>query len=407
MIEIQGTCNTAKVFTDTADNATIEQVRTFCDQEAFKDSKIRIMPDCHAGKGCTVGTTMTITDKVIPSVVGVDIGCGILSVKLKEKRIDLPKLDSVIHQYVPSGFNRHNEIIADFDFSEVTANFNHQTAACSIGSLGGGNHFIEVDRDSEDNLWLVIHTGSRHFGTEVCDYYQNIAYKKVNGSESSRTAKYKQLSKMYIEQLKAEGREGEIETVLEDLKKRFNITDKEIPFYLCWVEGSDKDDYLNDMRIAQKYAAENRQTIAKRILKYAKLHEVEMFDTIHNYIDLDHMILRKGSISAQEGERSIIPLNMRDGSLICKGKGNPDWNYSAPHGAGRLMSRTEAKNSLSMKEFKDTMKDVFSSSVNKSTIDEAPMAYKPADEIIENISETVEIVDTIKPIYNFKAGDAK
>ena len=407
MIEVKGKYNVAKVFTDTAEVSTIDQIRTFCDMEAFKDSKIRIMPDCHAGKGCTIGTTMTIDDKVIPSAVGVDIGCGMLAVKLKEKRIDLPKFDSIVHQYIPAGFDRHAQVITEFDLADIIADFDYDIAARSVGTLGGGNHFIELDRDSEDNIWLVIHTGSRHLGVDICEYYQKIGYKKLNDADPMSMSNYKQLSSTLVEKFKAEGRQEEIESALADLKKRMHVDGCNVPYVLAYVEGEDLDNYLNDMRIAQHYAAVNRETIAKRILKYAKLHDEDMFDTIHNYIDIDNMILRKGSISAQKGERSIIPMNMRDGSLICAGKGNPDWNFSAPHGAGRLMSRTEAKNSLSMREFKDTMKGIYSSSIGRDTIDEAPMAYKPMEEILSYISDTVDVVDVIKPIYNFKAGDAK
>ena len=405
MTELTGKYNSCKMFTDTADEATITQVTNLLNQEFMANSKVRIMPDCHAGKGCVIGTTMTITDKITPSLVGVDIGCGVLTVPLKEQRIDLPKFDSVIHEYIPAGFSRHNEIIADFDFSDIKADFDHDIAALSLGSLGGGNHFIELDKDEEENLYLVIHTGSRHMGLQICDYYQDLGYKMLHGTDSKAIANYKQLSEVLIENLKAEGRENEIESTLDDLKKRLKISECEIPYVLSYVEGEYMEDYLHDMRIAQAYAATNRMTIAKRILKYAKLHETDMFDTIHNYIDLDNMILRKGSISAQKDERCIIPMNMRDGSLICIGKGNPDWNYSAPHGAGRLMSRTEARSSIGMRDFKDSMDGIYSSTVMKETIDEAPMVYKPASEIMENIKDTVDIVNIIKPIYNFKSAD--
>ena len=405
MIELTGKYNSCKIFTDNVDEATITQVTNLLDQEFISNSKVRIMPDCHAGKGCVIGTTMTITDKITPSLVGVDIGCGVLTVPLKEQRIDLPKFDSIIHEYIPAGFSRHNEIIEEFDFSEIRADFDHDIAALSLGSLGGGNHFIELDKDEEDNLYLVIHTGSRHFGLQICDYYQDLGYKYLHNTDPKAISNYKQLSETLIEKLKAEGRDDEIESTLNDLKVRLKISECDIPYALSYVEGEYMEDYLNDMRIAQAYAAKNRATIAKRILKYAKLHEVDMFDTIHNYIDLDNMILRKGSISAQDGERCIIPMNMRDGSLICIGKGNPDWNYSAPHGAGRLMSRTEARSSIGMKAFKESMDGIYSSTVMRETIDEAPMVYKPIDEIMENIKDTVSIEKVIKPIYNFKSAD--
>lgn len=405
MIEITGKYNTAKVFTDTADKSTTAQIESLLNQPFIEGSKVRMMSDCHAGKGCVVGTTMTITDKVVPNLVGVDIGCGILTVQLKETRIDLPKFDSVLHEVLPCGFDRHKEPIVDFDLSGLVATVDVHVAACSIASLGGGNHFVEIDKDDHGILYLTIHTGSRHLGTEVCDYYQKLAYKKLQNVDPGKSGTYKQLAPTLIENLKKEGRESEIESVLNDLKNKLHLPETmDIPYELAYLEGEDLDNYLNDMRIAQAYAKLNRQTIAKRLLKYAKLHAVDEFDTIHNYIDLDNVILRKGSISAQHGEKSIIPMNMRDGSLICIGKGNPDWNYSAPHGAGRVMSRTEAKSCLGMKEFKESMQGIYSTSISKETIDEAPMVYKPMDEIVRNIQDTVEIVNIIKPIYNFKAG---
>ena len=405
MIEIAGKYNTAKVFTNTADKSTTSQIESLLNQPFIEGSKVRMMSDCHAGKGCVVGTTMTVTDKVVPNLVGVDIGCGILTVQLKETRIDLPKFDSILHEVLPCGFDRHREPVVDFDLSGLVAAVNTDVAACSIASLGGGNHFVEIDKDDYGILYLTIHTGSRHLGTEVCDYYQKLAYKKLQNVDPNKSGTYKQLAPTLVENLKKEGRESEIESVLKDLKNKLHLPETmDIPYELAYLESDDLDNYLNDMRIAQAYAKLNRQTIATRLLKYAKLHAVDEFDTIHNYIDLDNMILRKGSISAQRGEKSIIPMNMRDGSLICIGKGNPDWNYSAPHGAGRVMSRTEAKSCLGMKEFKESMQGIYSTSISKETIDEAPMVYKPMDEIVSNIQDTVEIVNIIKPIYNFKAG---
>lgn len=405
MIEITGRYNAAKVFTDSADKSTTAQIESLLNQPFIEGSKVRMMSDCHAGKGCVVGTTMTITDKVVPNLVGVDIGCGILTVQLKETRVDLPKFDSILHEVLPCGFDRHKEPVVDFDLSGLVATVNIDVAACSLASLGGGNHFVEIDKDDHGILYLTIHTGSRHLGTEICDYYQKLAYRKLQNVDPNKSGTYKQLAPALIENLKKEGRESEIESVLKDLKNKLHLPETmDIPYELAYLEGDDLDNYLNDMRIAQAYAKLNRQTIAKRLLKHAKLHAVDEFDTIHNYIDLDNMILRKGSISAQHGEKSIIPMNMRDGSLICIGKGNPDWNYSAPHGAGRVMSRTEAKSCLGMKEFKESMQGIYSTSISKETIDEAPMVYKPMDEIVRNIQDTVDIVNIIKPIYNFKAG---
>lgn len=360
MIELQGKYNKCKVFTNNIDNETISQLINLLNQKFVKDNQIRIMPDTHAGKGCVIGTTITITDKVVPNLVGVDIGCGMLAIKLKDKNIDLPNLDSVIRKYVTSGFNIHDLAIADSHAADIIAPVDVDKAYKFLGTLGGGNHFIEVDMDKDGNYWLVIHTGSRHLGIEVCDYYQNLAY--------------------------------------ENLKLK-------IPFELAYLEGQAMDNYLHDMKLTQEHARINRETIASQIIKHAKLTPIESFDTIHNYIDTDNMILRKGSISAQAGERVIIPLNMRDGSLICTGRGNPDWNYSAPHGAGRILSRSKAKDTVSMDAYRESMKGIYTTSVSTGTIDESPFAYKPAEEIIENIKDTVEVIDVIKPIYNFKASE--
>lgn len=389
-----GKYNTATVFTDNIDSETISQVIELLNQEFCKDSQIRIMPDCHAGKGCVVGTTMTITDKVVPNLVGVDIGCGMLAVKLNVSDVDLERLDEVINTYVPSGFSIHDHAIAEFkEFKDYACHIDIENAKKSIGSLGGGNHFIEVDKDKDGYLWLVIHCGSRHLGIEVCNYYQKVGYKKIKDFDLQGKIQAK------IAELKARGLEHEIENTVKCLKMQA----PQIPEHLAYVEGQLFDDYLHDMRITQKYAKFNRETIAKIIVDKMDWAPAESFDTIHNYIDVDNMILRKGSISAQAGERVIIPMNMRDGSLICIGKGNPDWNYSAPHGAGRIMSRSQAKEGVDFNEFKESMAGIYSTSVVESTIDEAPMVYKPMQEIMKNIEDTVDIVDVIKPIYNFKA----
>ena len=402
MIEILGKYNNCKIFTDEIDDVTKGQITALLNQESIKDCKIRIMPDTHAGAGCVIGTTMTIKDKIIPNLVGVDIGCGMYAIKLKEKRIDLPKLDSMIKNYVPAGFNIHENPITDFDeINYIKAKIDTNKALRSIGTLGGGNHFIEVDRDSQDNLWLVIHTGSRHTGLEVCNYYQNLGYEALKNKDGS----LKDLSNKLIDELKATGRKKEIGSELAKLKKEFNSKKIDIPKALAYCEGDNFNDYINDMRIMQEYANLNRKTIAKIIVKKMKFHIIDEFMTIHNYIDCDNMILRKGSISAQNGERVIIPMNMRDGSLICIGKGNPDWNYSAPHGAGRLMSRREARETVSMTDYKQSMSGIYTTCVGRDTIDESAFAYKPMQSIIDNIKDTVDIVDIIKPIYNFKAGE--
>lgn len=414
MLELRGKYNTAKVFTNNIENSAISQLTALLNQEFVKDSQIRIMPDCHSGSGCVIGTTMTLKDKVVPNLVGVDIGCGMLAVKLKEKRIDLPNLDSVIRKYVPSGAVVHSETNEDRTtlrvnelrcFGKPNANIRADLAYQSVGTLGGGNHFIEVDKDSSGDLWLVIHTGSRHLGIEICNYYQDIAYQKLKDKVNGGTRKEK--LDALIAQLKAEGRYRGISGEIEKFNKNYREQNPSVSHELAYVEGDDFKDYIHDMDMVQRHAVCNRAEIARVIMKYANLHEVERFETIHNYIDTENMILRKGSVSAQAGEKLIIPMNMRDGSLICIGKGNPDWNYSAPHGAGRLMSRSKAKENISMEEFKRTMEEagIYSTSVNRSTLDESPMAYKPMDEIIENIKDTVDIVDIVKPMYNFKAAE--
>lgn len=396
MKELFGKYNSAKVFTDNIDIATTDQISQLLDMPFMADCLIRIMPDCHAGKGCVVGTTIQIKDKVVPNLVGVDIGCGMLAVKLKDTEIDLVKLDETIRKYVPSGFSIHDQTIKDFNkFSQFICPIDTDYASRSIGTLGGGNHFIEIDRSENTSaLWLVIHTGSRHLGVEVCEYYQNLAIENLKG-------KVKDTITTTIATLSAAGREKEISEHIQKIKE----SSKGIPNDLCYVSGQDFENYLNDMKLAQEYAKLNRRTIADIILSMMDLKENrdETFDTIHNYINMDDMILRKGSISARNGEKVIIPMNMRDGSLICLGVGNPDWNYSAPHGAGRILSRAAAKELIPMSDFVNSMEGIYSTSVVMETIDEAPMAYKPMEEIISNIGDTVTITDVIKPIYNFKA----
>ena len=551
MLELRGKYNSCKVFTDDIANETISQLTNLLNQEFVSDSQVRIMPDVHAGKGCVIGTTMTLHDKVVPNLVGVDIGCftgdtkvwlssghyesirdlvgksfvvdsfdeeqkcfvyskaiavktrenaslvsvtykskitnnittvrctpdhkflvstdtscnysdvtwveakslvkgmrlvseddyvyvesvvelqeredvyclsvddthnfvldggvivhncGMRAVKLTDKSIDLPNLDSVIHKYIPAGFDIHEKAIASSKVADILAPVNIDKALKSLGTLGGGNHFIEVDIDKNGDYWLVIHTGSRHLGIEVCNYYQNLAYENLKLKEHNGKT-IQELTKELVEAYTKAGRKKEISKALTKLRNDYKETHVAIPFELAYLEGQAMQDYLHDMKLAQEHAKINRETIAKQILKYAKLTEVESFDTIHNYIDIDNMILRKGSISAQAGEKMIIPMNMRDGSLICIGKGNSDWNYSAPHGAGRILSRSKAKDCASMQEYKDSMRGIYSTCISRSTIDESPMVYKPIDEIMENIKDTVDIVDVIKPIYNFKAGE--
>ena len=394
MIELNGKYNTAKVFTDNVEQTAISQIIELCSQEFVKDSKIRIMPDTHAGAGCTIGTTMTIQDKIVPNLVGVDIGCGMYTIKLKEKEIDFQKLDDTIRKYVPSGQNirkAEHKLVDKINLKELKCfkYINDDRALKSIGTLGGGNHFIEVDKDEQDNLYLVIHSGSRYLGKQVAEHYQELGYKKLTENRESR--------EKLINKLKSEGREKDIKSELA------KIPTTKINKQLAYIEGEDLSNYLNDMKITQYYAELNRIAMATEILKNMNLYEVESFTTIHNYIDVETKILRKGAISANKNEKVIIPINMRDGSLICIGKGNEDWNNSAPHGAGRILSRSKANEKVTLEEFQDSMKDIWTTSVCQSTVDESPMAYKPMQEIIDNIQDTVNIVDIIKPLYNFKA----
>lgn len=381
-----------KIFAKTFEYDAYEQIKKLANFEPYLDSKIRIMPDAHAGKGCTVGTTMTITDAVTPNIVGVDIGCGMLTVMLKDKDVDLKRLDEVVNSKVPSGFNVHDKPKAKFDFEKLRCK-NHVDlgrALVSLGSLGGGNHFIELAKSEETGkLALIIHSGSRKLGGDVCKYYQDLAFQNAN-----EMGKVKQ---KLVEELKRQGRQKDIEAELKKIQKP--AVDKDLAF----LRGTDFNDYMNDMKIAQEYALLNRDTMANIIIKEMGFNVDHRFQTIHNYIDFDQMILRKGAISAKEGEVVLIPINMRDGSLLCVGKGNPDWNYSAPHGAGRIYSRSKAKELIPLEEFEDTMKDVFTTSVGRSTLDEAPQAYKSMDEIISCIDDTVDLLDILKPIYNFKA----
>ena len=414
MIEVKGTYNTAKIYTDTCDDATIAQVKNLMNQPSVAGSRVRIMPDCHAGAGCVIGTTMTITDKVIPNLVGVDIGCGMLATKLKERRIDLPKFDSVSQAEVPAGMRMRKSAHSRADeisveelacFGKTGCKVSPEVFRLSLGTLGGGNHFWELDKDEDGSIWLVVHTGSRRSGKDVAEFYQKQAYEHLNVVGERRKAILAEKREAFIAQLKAEGREKEINKLLPQWMAAQPPAEVSVPYEVSWCEGQLFDDYIHDMKVMQAYAALNRQIITELILKKCKLHAVEQFETVHNYIDMDRMILRKGSVSARAGERLLIPINMRDGALICVGKGNVDWNESAPHGAGRLMSRSEAKNSISMKEYKESMKGIYTSCVNKVTIDESPMAYKPIDEIMANVEPTVEIVSRIRPIYNFKAGE--
>lgn len=398
MIELKGKYNDCKIFTDNPDSETLSQIMEVLNLESCKESKIRIMPDCHAGAGCVIGTTMTLHDKVIPNLVGVDIGCGMLAIKLNGD-IDLNELDNIVRTYVPSGRNIHErydkKLMIGVNIDQIKAPIDVEYAYRSIGTLGGGNHFIELDEDFEHNFWLVIHSGSRHLGVEVAKYYQEKAYKNIKSDSIKRKID------STIAKLKSEGKERDIENTIKIIKMQAGDIRKD----LCHVSDGDFDNYIHDMVIAQEFANANRLRIASSIIEHLNVDIVESFSTIHNYIDTDNMILRKGAVSARYGEKLIIPMNMRDGSLICIGKGNPDWNYSAPHGAGRLLSRSAARKNISFDDFKESMNGIFSSTVVEETIDESAFAYKPMEEIINNIGETVVIKENIKPVYNFKATD--
>jgi len=402
MIEIKGAYNTALCYTGELEPAAAGQIRAVCDQEAFAGSKIRIMPDVHAGLGCTIGTTMTITDKVVPGMVGVDIGCGMETVRLAERGLDFAKLDALIRAQIPCGREVRQTPHALNDAISLSAlrcspYVNLDRARRSIGTLGGGNHFIEVDRGEQGDLFLVVHSGSRHLGKEVAEYYQEEGFHALCGN-----ARF-QLDET-IRRMKASGRSGEIQRTIQALKKRRTMLTP-MPQELAYVEGALFDDYIHDMRIIQHFASLNRRAMTELILRGMGLTCAEAFTTVHNYIDTDAMILRKGAVSARAGEKLLIPINMRDGALICLGRGSEDWNCSAPHGAGRLMSRKGAFASLSMEEYRAEMAGVYTTCVTPETLDESPMAYKSPDEIVSQIGPTAGIVERIRPVYNFKAAE--
>jgi tRNA-splicing ligase RtcB (3'-phosphate/5'-hydroxy nucleic acid ligase) len=399
VIKVTGTQTEAKVFSNYPQDTALEQIQELCNQAFLKDTKISIMPDYHAGKGCVIGTTIQLKDKVVPNLVGVDVGCGVLTVKLQEKQVDFNKLDQVIRTYVPSG----QEIHTDDTVSFVTTSFpsvgefkaahilSQNKSLYSLGTLGGGNHFIEVSADTDGYHYLTIHTGSRYVGARIAQYYQKLAISKLRKHD---------LTEM-IEQLKSEGRQKEIQAMVQSYKDKNPV----IPDDLAYLKGEDFNNYIHDMKLAQAFAKANREEIARAITDNMGFDIADCFDTVHNYIDTENLILRKGAVSAQKGERLIIPINMRDGSILAVGKGNEDWNYSAPHGAGRVLSRSKAMKTLSLDDFHNTMKGVWTTSVSEETLDEAPMAYKPMNEILEKVEETVKIASFIKPVYNFKASE--
>ena len=402
MIEIIGAYNTAKCFATTMDDGAREQLQTICDLEAFAGGKIRVMPDVHAGKGCTIGTTVTVTDKIVPAMVGVDIGCGMYTVRLGKIDVDLPAFDRAAHG-IPCGREVWEGRLERFDLTDLRCYRSLKDSKRlerSLGTLGGGNHFIELDRDDDGEVYMVIHSGSRNLGTQVAEFHQQIAIDLNMGKDD-----YFQKRDEIIRTYKAEGRRGEIQATLKAMAKEWEASQPTLPRDLCYLWGDYMADYLHDVDICQHFATRNREKMAELLLEATGLCGLDAFHTIHNYVDLDGMILRKGAVSAKAGETLLVPINMRDGSLICRGKGNEDWNCSAPHGAGRLMSRSAAFERLTMEEYEAQMAGIYSTCVVQNTLDESPMAYKSLEEISENITPTAEIVCRIKPIYNFKAAE--
>ena len=402
MFEIRGKVNTAICYAKVVEEEAIEQIRRMCDYEFTAGSRIRIMPDVHAGAGCTIGTTMTVTDKAVPNIVGVDIGCGMYTIDLGKAEIDLEKVDEAAH-FIPSGMRVWEGRQERFDLTELRCYRSLKDAKRlerSLGTLGGGNHFIEIDEAADGTRYLVIHSGSRNLGKQVAELYQKLAVDLAKGKEAYFIARDE-----LIREYKAAGRRKEIQATLKAMQKEYEGKETAVPEDLCFLYGSFLEDYLHDVEICQRFARRNREKMAEVLLSRTGLAVGEAFHTIHNYIDTDEMILRKGAIAAHAGEKVLIPINMRDGSVLAVGKGNPEWNYSAPHGAGRLMSRRAARENLNLEEYRKTMEGIYTTSVNASTLDEAPMAYKSLEDIIDVIRESVDVIDVMKPIYNFKASD--
>ena len=402
MFEIKGKMNTAICYATVVEDEAIEQIQRMCDYPMTEGSKIRIMPDVHSGKGCTICTTMTISDKAVPNVVGVDIGCGMYTVYLGKQEIDFNRLDIAAH-YIPSGRNVWEGRSERFDLEALKCYRSLKQTKWlerSLGTLGGGNHFIEVDMAADGNRYLVIHSGSRNLGKQVAEIYQKLAI-DLNKIGDDYFEKREEIIRTYKEQ----GRRSEIQAALEQLKKERVVGEGTMPEDLCFLYGKYLDDYLHDVEICQAFARRNRERMAEIIFEQTGLQAGDGFHTIHNYIDTKEMILRKGAIAAHAGEKVLIPINMRDGAVLAVGKGNPDWNYSAPHGAGRIMSRAKAKDTLSLEEYMQEMKGIYTTSVNEQTLDEAPMAYKSLEDIIDVIRDSVDIIEILKPVYNFKASD--
>lgn len=402
MLEIKGKVNTAICYAKVIEDEAINQIRRMCDYDMTAGSKIRIMPDVHAGKGCTIGTTMTIVDKAVPNVVGVDIGCGMYTVNLGKGEIDFEKLDEACH-FIPSGMNVWEGRQERFDLTKLQCYRNLKDTRRlerSLGTLGGGNHFIEVDEAEDGIKYLIIHSGSRNLGKQVAELYQKLAVDLDRGY-----GEYFEKRDEIIRTYKEQGRRKEIQGALKELHFQVYESQPSMPDNLCYLSGKYLEDYLHDIVVCQSFARRSREKMAEIILERTGMTGADGFHTIHNYIDTDEMILRKGAIAAHKGEKVLIPINMRDGSVLAVGKGNPEWNYSAPHGAGRIMSRTKAKNELSLDQYKEEMAGVYTTSVNENTLDEAPMAYKSLEDIIDVIRESVDVIDVMKPIYNFKASE--
>lgn len=400
MFEIKGKVNTALCYAKVVEEGAIEQIRRMCDYVLTENSKVRIMPDIHAGKGCTIGTTMTIVDKACPNIVGVDIGCGMYTIKLMEQTLDFEKIDAVCHD-IPSGKHVWEGRIERFDLTALRCHRSLRDTKRlerSLGTLGGGNHFIEIDQATDGTYYLVIHSGSRNLGKQVAEIYQQLAIDLHMGKEE-----YFRQRDDIIRTYKATGRKSEIQNALKLLQNNYKTQTLFVPEDICWLYGTFLEDYLHDIEICQHFAKRNREKIAEIILTQAGLTQMEAFHTIHNYIDTKEMILRKGAIAAHAGEKVLIPINMRDGSILALGKGNPEWNYSAPHGAGRVMSRAKAKELLDLEAYQASMQGIYTTSVNEKTIDEAPMAYKAIDDILDMIYDCVDVIDIMKPVYNFKA----
>lgn len=397
MIEVKGQYTDALIYTNNPQEVAISQIAELVNQPFMEGAKVRIMPDYHAGKGCVIGTTIALNNRVVPNLVGVDVGCGVFVAEIEEKMIDFDQLDKAIRQFVPSGNEIHEEASSTRQTEQfandlfVASGLHNDYTNRSLGTLGGGNHFIELAKDEEGKHYLLIHTGSRYVGSKIANWHQNRAYESLRRIDLTEK----------IETLKAAGRYQEIQRMITEYKDENPIVSKE----LAYLEGELFTDYIADMKLAQQFAHENRQTIARIIAEQMKWEYGVQFDSVHNYIDIDSMILRKGAVRASAGEQLVIPMNMRDGSLICIGKGSAAWNESAPHGAGRIFSRSAAMKNLSMEDFKQTMEGIWTTSVSEETLDEAPMAYKPMQEIMDQIGETVEIQKRIIPVYNFKASD--